>query len=162
MASKSKSPLKKKLPPKPTEKSQRVVVDEIFDDGIARLLRAQRLPNIADKESFDIQNWDEEYEDFIESWRVEAFVGFPSNIKLKEGDVFFIADGSRLKANYKPIPRESASKEHLLLHWDASRGIARNEIKKQFSKLAATKLSTDTKDREKLIDRVDKKFNMAS
>lgn len=152
----------KQKKPSLSKKSQRVVVDEIFDDGIARLLRAPRLPNIADKESFDIQNWEEEYEDFIESWRVEAFVGYPSNIKLKEGDVFFIADGSKLKANYKPIPRERASKEHLLLHWDASRKIARNEIKKQFSKLAVTKLSTGTKDREILIDKVDKKFKMAS
>ena len=139
-----------------------MVVDEIFDDGIARLLRAPRLPNITDKESFDIQNWGEECEDFIESWRVEAFVGFPSNIKLKEGDVFFIADGSRLTANYKPIPREKARQEHLLLDWDRSRGIVRNEIKKQFSMLSATKLSTGTKDKEKLIDTVDKKFNMIS
>lgn len=148
----------KQKEPSLNKKSERVVVDEIFDDGIARLLRAPRLPKIADKESFDIQNWGEEYEDFIESWRVEAFVGFPSNIKLKEGDVFFIADGSRLTANYRPIPREKARQEHLLLDWDISRRIARNEIKKQFSMLSATKLSIDTKDREKLINTVDKKF----
>ncbi len=149
----------KQKEPSLNKKSERVVVDEIFDDGMARLLRAQRLPNIADKESFDIQNWDEEYEDFIESWRVEAFVGFPTNMTLKEGDVFFIADGSKLKANYKPIPRDKARQEHLLLDWDISRGIARNEIKKQFSMLSATKLSIGTKDREKLINTVDKKFD---
>ncbi|MBW2119310.1 MAG: hypothetical protein JRH09_15500 [Deltaproteobacteria bacterium] len=152
----------KQKEPSLNKKSERVVVDEIFDDGIARLLRSPRLPNIADKVSFAIQNWDEEREDFIESWRVEAFVGYPSKQRLREGDVFFIADGSKLTANYKPIPREKARQEHLLLDWDISSGIARNEIKKQFSKLAATKMSTGTKDREKLIDKVDKKFDMAS
>ncbi len=152
----------KQKEPSLNKKSERVVVDETFDDGIARLLRASRLSNIGDKESFEIQNWNEEREDFIESWRVEAFVGYPSKQRLREGDVFFIADGSRLTANYIPIPREKARREHLLLDWDISRGIARNEIKKQFSKLAATKLSTNTKDRKKLIDRVEKKFDMAS
>ena len=151
---------KKKL--SPTKNSERVVVDEIFDDGIARLLRALRLQNIADKEGFDIQNWDEEREDFIDSWRVEAFVGYPTKQRLREGDVFFIADGSKLTTNYKPIPREKARQEHLLLNSDVSRDIARNEIKKQFSKLATNKLSEDARDREKLVERVEKKFEIAS
>ena len=152
----------KQKEPSLNKKSQRVVVNEIFDDGMARLLRAPRLPDTTDNESFFVENWDEEHEDFIESWRVEAFVGFPSKMKLKEGDVFYIADGSKLNAKYKPIRRERARIEHLLLPSDTSRKIARNEIKKQFSKLAATKLSTSTKDREILIDKVEKKFNMAS
>ena len=152
----------KQKEPSLNKKSERVVVDEIFDDEIARLLRAPRLPKIADKESFGIQNWGEEYEYFIESWRVEAFVGYPSNQRLREGDVFFIADGSKLTTNYKPIPREKARQEHLLLNSDVSRDIARNEIKKQFSKLATNKLSEDARDREKLVERVEKKFEIAS
>ncbi|MCP4625136.1 MAG: hypothetical protein GY850_16655 [bacterium] len=152
----------KQKKPSLNKKSQRVVVDEIFDDGMARLLRAPRLPGIADKENYHIQNWDAEYEDFIESWRTEAFVGFPSDMKLKEGDIFYIVDGSKLNAKYKPIPRERARIEHLLLPWDISRQNARNEIKMQYGKLTATKLSTSTKDREILLDKVEKKFNMAS
>ena len=34
------------------KKSERVVVDEIFDDGLARLLRAARLADIADDKDF--------------------------------------------------------------------------------------------------------------
>jgi hypothetical protein len=144
--------------PELSEKSERIVVDEIFDDGTARLLRAARLPNTAQEKDFAIHTWGEEREDFIEAWRVEAFVGYPSMLKLKEGDVFFIADGTKLNVNYKPIPRERARLEHLLLDWDTSREIARKEIKKQFYKLSASKISIGEKDRKILNDKIDKKF----
>lgn len=141
-----------------SEKSERIVVDEIFDDGTARLLRATRLPNTAQEKDFAIHTWGEEREDFIEAWRVEAFVGLPTKQRLKEGDVFFIADGTKLNANYQPIRRERARLEHLLLDWDTSREIARKEIKKQFYKLTASKISIGERDRKILIDKVDKKF----
>ena len=148
----------KKKEPIVNEKSERIVVDEIFDDGMARLLRVARSPNTAEEKDFAIHTWGEEREDFIKAWRVAAFVGYPSKLRLKEGDVFFIADGTKLNVNYKPIPRESACIEHLLLPRDTSREIARREIKKQFYKLAAAKMSTDSKDRYILINKVDKKF----
>lgn len=159
MAKKRTNPSDEKATlPKPNKKSERVVVDEIFDNGIARLLRAARLPNTAEEKDFAIHTWGEEREDFIEAWRVAAFVGYPSKLRLKEGDVFFIADGTKLNVKYKAIPRERACIEHLLLPWDTSRKIARREIKKQFYKLAAAKMSTDSKDRNILINKVDKKF----
>ena len=142
-----------------TQKSERVVVDEIFDDGMARLLRAARLADITDEKDFSIHAWGEECEDFIESWRVEAFVGYPTRQRLREGDVFFFADGSKLNVKYKPIPRDSASSEHLLLPSEKSIEIARNEIKKQFYKLSATKMSIGEKDKKSLIEKVDKKFD---
>ena len=66
-----------------SEKSERIVVDEIFDDGTARLLRAARLPNTAQEKDFAIHTWGEEREDFIEAWRVEAYVGYPSMLIKK-------------------------------------------------------------------------------
>ena len=140
------------------EKSERVVVDEIFDDGIARLLRAGRLPGTSDIKDYSIHTWGDEREDFFESWKVEAFVGYHSKMKLKEGDVFFIADGIKLNPKYKPIPRDIARVEHLLIPSDISTGIARTEIKKQFYKLAAVKMSIEEKDTELLIEKIDKKF----
>ncbi len=140
------------------EKSERLVVDEIFDDGMARLLRAGRLPDISDNKDYSIHTWGDEHEDFIESWKVEAFVGYPSNMKLKEGDVLFIADGTKLNPKYKPISRDIARVEHLLLPSDISTGIARTEIKKQFYKLAAAKMSIGEKDTKLLIEKIDKKF----
>ncbi len=140
------------------EKSERVVVDEIFDDGMVRLLRAGRLPDISDIEDYSIHTWGVEREDFLESWKVEAFVGYPSKIDLKEGNVFFIADGTKLNPKYKPIPRDIARIEHLLLPSDISAGMARTEIKKQFYKLAAAKMSIGKRDTELLIDKIDKKF----
>ncbi len=137
--------------------AERVVVDEIFDNGTTRLLRAKRLSNSPEGD-FSIQTWDDESEDFIAAWRIEAFVGFPSKQKLKEGDVFFIADGTKLHDKYKPIVRETAKKEHLLISWEKSRELARIEIKKQFYKLAVTRMTTQTKERETLLKRVEKKF----
>lgn len=149
----------RKKEPSTAEKPERVVVDEIFDDGMARLLRAARRSGITDEKDFSIHTWGEEWEDFIESWRVEAFIGYPSKQRLREGDVFFIADGSKLNANYKPIPRDRAFAEHLLLPPEQSIEIARNEIKKQHYKLAATKMSIGEKDKKSLIEKVDKKFD---
>lgn len=149
----------KKQEPAVSLKSERIVVDEIFADGMARLLRAARLPDITDEKDFSINAWSEEREDFIESWRVEAFVGYPTKQRLREGDVFFIADESKLNAKYKPIPRDSAASVHLLLPPDESLEIARNEIKKQFYKLSATKMSTGEKDKKSLIEKVEKKLD---
>ena len=54
---------------KPREKSERVVVDEIFEDGLARLLRAKRVAKHPDND-LGIHTWDEEREDFIEACKV--------------------------------------------------------------------------------------------
>ncbi len=148
---------KTKTPLKISAKSERVVVDEIFDNGTTRLLRASRLPNCAE-DDYSIETWSEEREEFIDAWRIEAFVGFTSNQNLKEGDVFFISDGTKLKKNYKPISREKARDEHLLLPWKISREIARMEIKKQFHKLAATRIASRPSERDTFLKRVDKKF----
>jgi len=143
---------------KPSKKSERVVVDEIFEDGLARLLRAKRAPKHPD-DDLGIHTWDEESEDFIEAWRVEAFVGFPTQRSLGEGDVFFIVDGSKLNRDYKPIARDVARSVHLLRAWDESTEIARAEIKKQFYKLSAAQIAAGKKrDTDKLMRRVDKKF----
>jgi len=144
--------------PKPSKKSERVVVDEIFEDGLARLLRARRSPKHRD-DDLGIHTWEEEREDFIEAWRVEAFVGFPTQRTLGEGDVFFLLDGSKLHRKYKPIAREAARSIHLLRPWDESTEIARAEIKKQFYKLSAAQIAAGKKgDTDKLIRKVDKKF----
>lgn len=140
-----------------SNKSERVVVDEIFDNGTARLLCAKRLPD-APKDDCSIRTWREEKEAFMDVWRFEAFVGFPSRQSLREGDVFFISDGTKLNNTYKPVPRDVARKENLILPWEISTKIARTEIKKQFYKLAATQMTSRTKDRETLLKRVDQKF----
>lgn len=148
---------KEKAPLKVSAKSERVVVDEIFDNGTTRLLRANRLPDWPE-DDYSIKTWSEEREEFIDAWRIEAFVGFPSKQRLREGDVFFISDGAKLYKKYKPVPREKAREEHLLLPWETSTKIARLEIKKQFYKLAATRMTTRPKEREILLEQVDKKF----
>ncbi len=95
----------------------------------------------------------------MEAWRLEAFVGFPSQRHLQEGDVFFIADGSKLNRKYKPIPRERARLLHLLQSWDKSRELSRTEIKREFSRLSAVSISTrNQRDINELIRKVDKKF----
>ena len=150
------------LTSKPSKKAERVVVDEIFEDGLARLLRAKRAPKHPD-DDLGIHTWDEEREDFIEAWRVEAFVGFPTQRSLGEGDVFFIVDGSKLNKDYKPIAREVARSVNLLRPWDESTEMARAEIKKQFYKLSAAQIAAGKKgDTDKLIRRVDKKFETNS
>ena len=147
---------------KPTIKSERVVVDELFDSGLARLLRAKRNTKY-DPEDFSMDAWEKEQEDFIESWRIEAFAGFPSGRKLQEGDVFFIVDGSKLNNTYKPVPRESARLKHLLLPGERAREIARSEIKKEFYKLSAIQISSDKKrERNILLKRVEKNIEIES
>jgi hypothetical protein len=119
--------------------SERVVVDELFDNGTVRLLRSRRKRNKR-KNDFSITAWGWEREDIMETWRVEAFVGFTGGRTLAEGDVFFVADGSELNDKYEPIPLKAAQQEHLLMDWDDSREMARKDIKEQFYRLAATQV----------------------
>lgn len=141
----------------PGPKSERVVVDELFDNGTVRLLRSKRLSN---QNGFGIETWGEEKEDFMQAWRVEAFVGYTGGRSLAEGDVFFLADGSKLNDKYAPIEREAARQKHLLKEWEASREEARKDIKEQFFILTATQVN-DTKeedlpvkDKESIQDRI--------
>lgn len=164
-----------KLFKSPTSKSERIVVDEIIEgeDGrtMARLLRARRSKNCA-TDDLSIDAWDPEEEDFINAWQVAAFVGFPSSRLLREGDVFFIADGSKLSRTYgtsrdakykKPLPRDMARKTHLLRPWDESKELARTEIKKEFCKLSAVRLSRGAESEIKeLIEAVEEKFREQS
>lgn len=133
-------------------KAQRVVVDEIMDTGVARILRADHLPGYKASD-MTIQSWSEEKEDFIEVWKIEAFVGLMAGRKLREGDVFFIKDGSLLNRNYRGkriIKRAEARKKHLCLSVDDSIEQAKWEIKDETRKLAADKLATSTTEKNKL------------
>jgi len=160
-----------KISKNPTSKSERIVVDEIIDgeDGktTVRLLRARRLKN-SSAGDLGVDTWNSEREDFMEAWQVEAFVGFPSSRHLREGDVFFIADGSKLTPTYgtprdvkKALKREAARKIHLLRPWDKSKELARTEIKKEFCKLSAVRISSgEEKEINALIKAVEEKFKM--
>jgi hypothetical protein len=155
----------------PTSKSERIVADEIIDrcDGkrpTVRLLRAKRSQNSASA-GLGIETWGPEREDFMEAWQVEAFVGLLSPNKLREGDVFFIVDGTKLNKYYgdkkrgrRALPREVAAEKHLLRPIDDSRELARNEIKKEFYKLSAVQTTKNKREQEKFLSMVDKKFEV--
>jgi hypothetical protein len=148
---------KMKIPNQPRKllthsKAQRVVVDEILDIGVARILRADRMPGFKAND-LTIQSWSDEKEDFIEPWKIEAFVGFTKGRKLREGDVFFIKDGSLLNKNYrgkKIIERTEARKKHLIERIDDSIESARWEIKDETRKLTADHLATSKAEKKKL------------
>lgn len=138
---------KQKMAPGP--KSARVVVDEIFegaDARKARLLVARRLRR-KKSSSLDTKYWGKEREMIMVTGLVEAFVGFPSRRKLREGDVFFITNHEKLKPGYKPIPRSVAKRIHLLVDWQESRELARSEIKRQFRELSMLQATPDRKER---------------
>lgn len=150
----------------PTVSSERVVVDEIFSDGKARILRAARKDGTPEND-LCIRAWGDEREELISVWRLEAFVGFKTGRKLREGDVFLIADGSKLDTNYDPkkqgMTRDQARKEHLLVDWDTSKQDARMEVKQQTFMLSAVRLAGgNERALETLSRRVDKKFKSES
>jgi len=134
------------------ENSERVVVDEIMENGRARILRAPRLPK-ASGTDLGIDTWGDEVEEAITVWKLEAFVGFKAPRKLKEGDVFFIRDGSGLSETYtgqKVIARDKAAEKHLIEAADESREQARNEIKERFYNLTAQRAGRNKQDRDRL------------
>jgi hypothetical protein len=134
------------------KKSERVVVDEIMENGRARILRAPRLPK-ASRTDLGIDTWGDEVEEAITVWKLEAYVGFKAPRKLKEGDVFFLRDGSSLNETYvgpKVIARDKAADEHLIEAADESREQARNEIKERFYNLTAQRAGRNKKDRDRL------------
>lgn len=147
----------------PTANSERIVVDEIFDDGKARILRANRNAK-ADAEDVSIGTWGDEREEVVSSWRLEAFVGFSNGRKLREGDVFLVADGTLFDENYNPkkerITREFARENHLLVDFDASRQEARMEVKQQAFLLTAVRLAQGNEQAVATLSRrIDQKFS---
>ncbi len=141
----------------PTNKAERVVVDEVFENGTVRLLRAKRIKNLK-TDDLGVETWGDEEEEILDGWRVAAFVGYPSRKQLNEGDVFFIADSTKLNDQYRPISRANARKKHLLCPWDDSRKLARTEIKRAFYKVSAATLASSKKEKEELFERIDEKI----
>jgi len=143
----------------PTRYSERIVVDEILYEGNVRLLRAKYKGDL-EKSGISIENWGREREQIVPKWRVEAFVGYPSEFTLQEGDVFFIRDGRRLTARYKPIKRETARRTHLLVDNKDSGKIARAYIKSEYKKLTITEQVDGEREREEIRILIDKVTRM--
>lgn len=139
-------------------RAERIVVDEVMAGGTVRLLRAPRLPGFKPTD-LSIGTWGPEREDFMTRWKVEAFVGFRAPRRLREGDVFYVRDGTRLSEEYegrKVLPRDRARERHLLVtDWYAAREKARKEIKEQFFKLTASSLASSKRERQLLTRIVD-------
>ncbi|HPM75915.1 MAG TPA: hypothetical protein PK961_02405 [bacterium] len=141
----------------PTIHSERVVVDEVFDDGVVRLLRAKHKASKKDALTLDL--WQDETIDVMKTKQVEAFVGFTAPRKLREGDVFYLVDGRLLNDDYKPIGRKQARLEHLLLDWDKGREFAREEIKYHVRMLNVKHAESGTEtDRQTIARLVDRSF----
>ena len=134
-------------------KAERVVVDEIMENGRARILRAPRLPGKPDTD-LGIDTWGDEVEDAITVTKLEAYVGFTVPRRLTEGDVFFVRDGSTLSEAYKGrkvIGRAKAAEKHLITEPDESREEARKEIKERFFSLTAQRAGRNQQDRRDLF-----------
>lgn len=150
----------------PTPSSERIVIDEVFDDQKARILRAGRKAD-ASAGDLSIATWDEEREEVVSTWRMEAFVGFENGRKLREGDVFLIVDGTRFDDRYDPkkarITREHARQNHLLVDFETSRQKARMESKQQAFLLTAVRLAAGNEQAVKTLSRrIDQKFSEES
>ncbi|MBU0516985.1 MAG: hypothetical protein KJ621_19695 [Proteobacteria bacterium] len=129
-------------PPARGPKAERIVVDEVFANGTARLLRSRRASG-ADATDYRIEAWTDEREDFLKCRLVEGFVGFVRSRRLQEGDVFFVVDGSLLNRKFDPksVTGAEARQRHLLLDPDGSRELSRIAIKEQFYKLSAAQIT---------------------
>lgn len=139
----------------PTKHSERIVVDEVFDDSLVRLMRAKYSAK-SPRAGIGIENWGTERSQIMEGWRLEAFVGYPTAVRLHEGDVFYVRDGRKLKPRYKPIKRERAAALHLLVGYEHSGKIAREEIRRGFAKLAMSHAARKEPERRRLLRLVEK------
>lgn len=142
----------------PTKTSERVVVDEIFDNGTVRLLRARRNKAHLDDPGLGIKTWGKEKEEIWKSEDAELFVGFPPGRRLQEGDVFFIKDGSIFKKKLIKQYRKRPPSSPLLMGLNESRRKARDEIKEEFYNLTALQIAKNAETFESLKKQVSKKI----
>lgn len=170
--------------PQPNPKSERVVIDEVFSDGTARVLRASRKKDRNDI-GLDIDAWENEIEQEVKILHVEFLLEHELQGRhLKEGDVFFLSDGEdfferRLRSiqevleDYDKFDLEQIQKEKkiilqkfsdfamklepepLIATTEASRKLARREIKKEYHKLIVTQGIKDEKIRDQLYKAVE-------
>jgi hypothetical protein len=171
--------------PRPNPKSERMVIDEVFSDGTARVLRASRKKDRNDH-GLDIEAWENEKEQDVKVLHLEFLLAHELEGRhLKEGDVFFLVDGEdffekRLKhvreilKNYDKFDLEQVLREkktllqefsdiaktlkpeHLIETAAASRELARREIKKEYHKLTVTQGIKNKKIRDQLYEEVEK------
>ncbi len=142
----------------PGNTPERVVVDETFDNGTARLLRAWRDPAYLNDSGLGIETWGEEKEEIWEIEDVELFVGFPLGRRLREGDVFFIRDGSLFTTELREKHRKKPPENPLLIGWNESAQKARDEIKEEFFTLTASRIAKETKAFQSLKRQVRRKI----
>jgi hypothetical protein len=171
--------------PRPNPKSERVVIDEVFSDGTARVLRASRKKDRNDP-GLDIEAWENEKEKEVKILHLEFLLAHEREGRhLKEGDVFFLVDGEEFfekrlkhvqellkkydKLDLEQVQREEKTilqefpdiakilkPEHLIETTEASRVLVRREIKKEYQKLTVTQGIKDKKIRDQLYEAVEK------
>lgn len=161
---------------RPSTESERIVVDEIFDDGTARVLRAKRKPDCPD-DDFRIDAWENEDEEIIETKPMELLLADElSGRDLGEGDVFLVSSGEtffekqlpkakelavKVEAESRSVIKKMLSKRSpkdipsLLQPLTESKRLARREIKLRFNKLVVTRGIKEKEARKKLMGRAE-------
>ena len=138
--SEEKSRRRSYVTPKPfvSLKAERIVVDKIFETGSVRLLRATRRPGFA-PDDFSAQTWGQQREDTLDQSTIEAFVGMKAPRALRVGDVFYVADGTKLSREYRGariMALDLARQDHLLKDWEEPGSQPPPEIKKEIRRAA--------------------------
>jgi hypothetical protein len=146
-------------------RSERVVIDSIFDDGTVRILRAKRKKDRRGKR-LDIDAWEPEKEQVVKLAAITLLLRDElTGGTLQEGDVLFLADGDAFferkikkagQAARRAGRRGRPRAEHLLCRLDEARDMARQEIKREFTKLAAGQGMKEGKAKRRLFKRIDR------
>jgi hypothetical protein len=146
-----------------TGKSERIVVDSIFDGGSVRLLRGKRRKKAAD-DAIGADAWRDEQEKVVDLACLEkVLAGELGGQGLREGDVLVVTDGKAFfERNLKRlVPRRRARPEVLVVPIDDSSERARWEIKKEFAKLVAMSGLERDRDRARIAADIEKKAQAA-
>lgn len=149
--------------PELTAESMRIAVDSVFDCGSVRIAYAKRKKRVKGDRS-DAGAWLAEREETLITDHIEkALEAELKGRELREGDVLLIANGDQFLARMKGAKGAAAdgktvsiAPERLVMPLGATREAARQEIKREYAKLANSRGVLEEKARRRLISQADR------
>ncbi|UCG69030.1 MAG: hypothetical protein JSV09_14790 [Thermoplasmata archaeon] len=127
---KEKKQIVNEIKNKSSELPQRIVIDEVFPDGVFRILTAQMKSQAKEADITDLRVWDEEEEYIVSKNELGMLLSEKQLKEIREGQVFSIRQ-ERSKNITDDVKKNVKGRVNVLLDREGKKKETQNEKKQR-------------------------------
>ena len=127
---KEKKQIVNEIKNKSSEMPQRIVIDEVFPDGVYRILTAQMKSQAKEADFTDLRAWDEEKEHIVSEKELSVLLSEKQLKEIREGQVFSIRQ-ERSRNITDEVKKNMKGRVNILLDREGKKKETQNEVKQR-------------------------------